>query len=79
MREGTGVPTAIFPSPHYARGETMPQANCPTCHNWFDVDETPALPFCSERCQLIDLGRWMDERFAVPVQRHEEFEDDQEL
>ena len=25
-------------------------------------------PFCSERCKLIDLGAWAEERYRVPVQ-----------
>jgi endogenous inhibitor of DNA gyrase (YacG/DUF329 family) len=24
-------------------------------------------PFCSERCQLIDLGAWANESYRVPV------------
>jgi endogenous inhibitor of DNA gyrase (YacG/DUF329 family) len=23
------------------------------------------MPFCSERCRLIDLGRWLDEAYRV--------------
>ena len=23
-------------------------------------------PFCSERCKLLDLGNWIDERYRVP-------------
>jgi len=23
-------------------------------------------PFCSERCRLLDLGNWIDERYRVP-------------
>jgi len=23
-------------------------------------------PFCSERCRLIDLGRWVDGSYAIP-------------
>ena len=26
------------------------------------------MPFCSERCRLIDLGRWLDEEIGVPVE-----------
>lgn len=32
---------------------------CPTCGNslvW--GPESPFRPFCSERCRLIDLGKW---------------------
>lgn len=27
--------------------------------------EWPLYPFCSRRCKLIDLGRWLDEGYAV--------------
>jgi len=23
-------------------------------------DEAPHFPFCSERCKLLDLGKWLD-------------------
>jgi len=39
---------------------------CSTCGSSFRLDETDAPPFCSERCKLIDLGRWLDEEIAVP-------------
>jgi endogenous inhibitor of DNA gyrase (YacG/DUF329 family) len=26
-----------------------------------------AFPFCSERCKLIDLGKWLSEEYRVPV------------
>lgn len=29
--------------------------------------ENRAFPFCSERCQTIDLGRWLDERYRIPT------------
>lgn len=28
----------------------------------------PLLPFCSERCKLIDLGEWATERYRVPAE-----------
>jgi endogenous inhibitor of DNA gyrase (YacG/DUF329 family) len=24
-------------------------------------------PFCSERCKLVDLGRWLSEEYRVPT------------
>jgi endogenous inhibitor of DNA gyrase (YacG/DUF329 family) len=30
--------------------------------------ENRAFPFCSERCQTIDLGRWLDERYRIPAE-----------
>jgi endogenous inhibitor of DNA gyrase (YacG/DUF329 family) len=26
------------------------------------------MPFCSERCRLIDLGRWLDEEQGLPIE-----------
>jgi len=42
---------------------------CPTCRA--RVVKDPArpnklFPFCSERCHLVDLGRWIGEEFRIP-------------
>jgi uncharacterized protein len=40
---------------------------CPTCRR--PVEWTPDSayrPFCSERCRLIDLGAWFDEKHRIP-------------
>jgi hypothetical protein len=40
---------------------------CPTCQKsvvW--SEENPWRPFCSERCKLIDLGDWIEERHRIP-------------
>jgi endogenous inhibitor of DNA gyrase (YacG/DUF329 family) len=31
-----------------------------------DWRDNPQRPFCSLTCRLIDLGRWLDERYRVP-------------
>ena len=28
-------------------------------------ENNPERPFCSERCRLLDLGAWADERYVV--------------
>ena len=28
---------------------------------------TTWFPFCSDRCRLIDIGRWHDEEYRIPV------------
>lgn len=45
---------------------------CPTCGRRFLFDETPTPPFCSERCQLVDLGRWLDEEIGLPLESESE-------
>ena len=49
---------------------------CPTCEREFEPAESSARPFCSERCRLIDLGRWLGEGYAVPGQPVEEQEEE---
>ena len=38
---------------------------CPICRAEVAWENNPHRPFCSERCQLIDLGAWVDERYRV--------------
>ena len=35
------------------------------------------FPFCSERCQLIDLGNWASEKYVVSTPIHEPVEDEE--
>ncbi len=39
---------------------------CPHCSQQVQWPETPTYPFCSERCQLIDLGVWASEGYRLP-------------
>lgn len=34
------------------------------------------FPFCSERCRLLDLGAWLEGRYAVPVSPTEPEDED---
>jgi endogenous inhibitor of DNA gyrase (YacG/DUF329 family) len=38
---------------------------CPTCRKETPWENNPHRPFCSERCKLIDLGAWTEERFKI--------------
>lgn len=42
--------------------------NCAVCKKDFKASESESLPFCSERCKTIDLGRWLDEGYSLPVE-----------
>lgn len=42
---------------------------CPVCDDPVDLEKTPAVPFCSERCRLVDMGRWLGESYGLPAVR----------
>ncbi|WP_341860917.1 DNA gyrase inhibitor YacG [Gymnodinialimonas sp. 57CJ19] len=44
---------------------------CPICEK--DTDKT-FRPFCSKRCADVDLGRWLNESYAVPSTDPEDME-----
>lgn len=40
---------------------------CPICGGPVGPRETNKLfPFCSQRCQNVDLGRWLSEDYRIP-------------
>lgn len=43
-------------------------SRCPTCKKPATKDGNKVFPFCCERCQLVDLGRWLDEDYRIPVE-----------
>lgn len=50
--------------------ESAASAECPTCGRKIDwTDDWPCRPFCSERCQMVDLGAWFSEERAIPDDR----------
>ena len=53
----------------------QPIVNCPQCGRVIVWDPTNRYrPFCSERCKMIDLGKWADEEFRVEVPGDEQQE-----
>jgi endogenous inhibitor of DNA gyrase (YacG/DUF329 family) len=47
---------------------------CPTCRRALEGTraEHPALPFCSDRCRLADLGSWLNESYRIGAPLSEE-------
>lgn len=41
------------------------QVLCPICRKSVTWEGNPSRPFCSERCKMIDLGAWADERYSI--------------
>ena len=38
---------------------------CPICGRETQFNAEPVGPFCSKRCKLMDLGKWMTEEYRV--------------
>jgi uncharacterized protein len=46
----------------------MKMIKCPTCHQvvHFEGERLPPnFPFCSERCKLVDLGKWLGDSYRI--------------
>jgi uncharacterized protein len=52
----------------------MIKTRCPICHQEMQgpQSEWPHFPFCSRRCRLIDLGRWLKEEYTLPTDEPED-------
>ncbi len=44
----------------------MRRVRCPTCRRDTPRIGNPWRPFCSERCKVLDLAAWADERYRIP-------------
>jgi len=48
--------------------QIMALVNCPNCGKAVEFEGNEYRPFCSERCQLLDLGAWADGDYALPTE-----------
>jgi endogenous inhibitor of DNA gyrase (YacG/DUF329 family) len=44
---------------------------CPTCAKEVVWENNPFRPFCSERCKLIDLDKWLKGEYSIPLYEEE--------
>jgi len=54
----------------------MKKVLCPICESGMDAQgpkEWPHWPFCSRRCKMVDLGRWLGGAYAIerPVKQED--------
>jgi hypothetical protein len=52
---------------------------CPICKKEVVLGD-PEVPFCSERCRLVDLGNWATGKYVIPgppVEPKESAEDEE--
>ena len=48
---------------------------CPICEREIPPDADPKLrPFCTSRCRLVDLDRWLSGDYRIPGRRVEPHE-----
>ena len=46
------------------------ELKCPTCRKPVaSRAANRAFPFCSDRCRLLDLGKWLGEEYRIPAGR----------
>nr|WP_232317327.1 DNA gyrase inhibitor YacG [Candidatus Nucleicultrix amoebiphila] len=54
----------------------MKNVKCPIC-------KKPSVekyrPFCSERCKMIDLGKWLGEAYSIPIASEDTKKEPQKL
>lgn len=43
---------------------------CPRCTSTLsaEAEREPSFPFCSPRCKLVDLGKWLSGSYRIPGQ-----------
>lgn len=41
------------------------KTKCPVCKKEITWENNPYRPFCSYRCKMIDLGKWLHEEYRV--------------
>lgn len=37
---------------------------CPICRKPVQISD-PFMPFCSDRCRILDLGNWASEKYVI--------------
>jgi endogenous inhibitor of DNA gyrase (YacG/DUF329 family) len=57
----------------------VPSGRCPICRRDVGAADPRFRPFCSERCRLLDLSAWINDRYRIPgdpVPTHDPANDD---
>lgn len=55
--------------------KSTPSLRCPTCRK-IVLARDPEFPFCSERCRLIDLGKWASGGYVISTSLNDPETDD---
>jgi endogenous inhibitor of DNA gyrase (YacG/DUF329 family) len=52
------------------------KVKCPRCRKEVPWEGNSHRPFCSDRCRLVDLGAWTQERYRIAGEEVEQRDDD---
>jgi endogenous inhibitor of DNA gyrase (YacG/DUF329 family) len=52
---------------------------CPICRKETAWNSNPFRPFCSERCRLVDLGKWASEDYRIPGEKKDAPDGDKKI
>jgi endogenous inhibitor of DNA gyrase (YacG/DUF329 family) len=57
------------------------EPTCPICDRRLEgpVTSWPQFPFCSQKCKLVDLGRWLSAGYGLPKEEDDEPVDPSDL
>ena len=50
---------------HAEACSTKNSMRCPICGKEVKLED-PFMPFCSDRCRILDLGNWASEKYVIP-------------
>lgn len=56
------------PNPSRPASSQSQLHRCSRCETTFERSQTKHMPFCSKRCQEIDLGMWLNESYGFPFE-----------
>jgi len=45
---------------------------CPQCRKEIENLDQASRPFCSDRCKLLDLGKWISGEYRVAAEEQDE-------
>jgi uncharacterized protein len=52
------------------------KSTCPICKKETIWNDNPFRPFCSERCRVMDLGKWASEHYRIADDKKDDDEGD---
>ena len=63
------------PSPITSEKLKELSVKCPTCGKKARWKNNPSRPFCSDRCKMIDLGKWADGSYSIESENQPDVEE----